>query len=369
MKKTVGIGFVGVGNISGIYLKNITHLFKEIEIIGVCDLVRAKAEKAQAEYGVHVYNDMYELFADERVDIVLNITEPNNHYGVTMAALRAGKHVYSEKPLATRLEDGYEIYKYATEHNLLVGGAPDTFMGAGIQTARKLIDDGAIGKVFGGNARFLGRGPEGWHPNPAFFYQHGGGPLFDIGPYYVTALINLFGRAHSVTAVCTKAYDERIALGKEHFGERLPVEVPTHVNAIIRFDSGAQATLTASFDTYDRDGGAPLEVYGTEGTLYIPDPNIFGGPVKLLRPGQKVMEVPLLFGYSENSRALGLADMAKALCTGRDYRACVMQQLHALEIMCSCYTSSDTHSEIILETEFERKPIMQYSFMPGVLED
>ena len=369
MEKKIGIGFVGVGCISGIYLQNITNLFKEIEIIGVCDLIREKAEKAQAEYGVHVYNDMYELFADERVDIVLNITEPNNHYKVTMEALKAGKHVYSEKPLATTLEDGIEICKFASEKGLLVGGAPDTFMGAGIQTARKLIDDGAIGKVFGGNARFLGRGPETWHPNPAFFYDHGAGPLFDIGPYYVTSLVNLFGRAHSVTAVCTKAYDERIATCKPHFGEKIPVNVPTHVNAIIRFDSGAQASLSASFDTYNKDCGVPLEVYGTEGTLYIPDPNTFKGPVKLLRPGQEVMEIPLMFGYVENSRALGLADMAKALCTGRDYRACVMQQLHVLEIMCACYTSSDTHKEVILKTPFERKAPKKYSYMPGILDD
>ena len=173
MKKT-RIGFVGVGCISGIYLQNITHLYKELEIAGVCDLVREKAENASREYGVRVYQDMYELFADPSVDIVLNITRPNDHYEVTKAALEAGKHVYSEKPLATGFDKGVELVKLAKERGLMLGGAPDTFMGAGLQTSRKLIDEGFIGTPTYFHAHMLGRGPESWHPDPEFFYKPGG---------------------------------------------------------------------------------------------------------------------------------------------------------------------------------------------------
>ncbi|MBQ4353774.1 MAG: Gfo/Idh/MocA family oxidoreductase, partial [Clostridia bacterium] len=183
--KKIKIGFVGVGAISGIYLENITNMFKEIEIIGVCDLIRERAENAVKKYNIpKLYNDMYELFADPEVDIVLNITRPYEHYEVTKATLNAGKHVYCEKPLGASLEEGKELVALAKEKGLLLGGAPDTYLGAGIQTCRKIIEDGVIGDIVGCGGWLVCHGHESWHPDPEFYYKYGGGPMFDMGPYY-----------------------------------------------------------------------------------------------------------------------------------------------------------------------------------------
>ena len=210
--KTVKIGFVGCGAISGIYLENITKRFKEIEIIGVCDLIRERAENAVKKYNIpKLYDTMHELFADPEIDIVLNLTRPYQHYEVSKAALLAGKHVYSEKPLGADLEEGIELVKLAEEKGLVIGGAPDTFLGAGIQTCRRLIDSGVIGDIIGGRAVMACHGHETWHPDPDFYYQRGGGPLFDMGPYYITALTNLIGgisiasQNHDMVGACLEA--------------------------------------------------------------------------------------------------------------------------------------------------------------------
>ena len=243
------IGFVGCGNISGIYLSNITGTFRNLEVAGVCDLVREKAENQAKAYGVtKIYKDMYELFADPEVDIVLNITRPNDHYGVTKAALLAGKHVYSEKPLATDLDKAKELVALAKEKGLYLGGAPDTFMGAGIQTARRLIDEGAIGKIVGANVFFLGRGPEGCHPDPEFFYKNGGGPMLDMGPYYVTTLVNLLGEADSVMAYGRISFPQRVIGSEPHKGDVIDVEVDTF--------SGNGNPLKSSCLENPVDGGA-----------------------------------------------------------------------------------------------------------------
>lgn len=367
--KTVKIGFVGCGSISGIYLKNITHLFKEIEIIGVCDLIRERAEKAVAEYNIpKLYNDMHELFADPEVDIVLNITRPYEHFDVTMAALAAGKHVYSEKPLGATLEEGKKIMAFAKEKGLMVGGAPDTFMGAGIQTCRKLIEDGYIGKPIGFSAAMMCHGHETWHPDPEFYYKFGGGPLFDMGPYYITALVNLLGNVSTVHAMTQKSFAKRVITSEPHFGEIIDVDVDTHILGTLRFESGVIGTLTTTFDTYR--GKTEIEIYGTEGTLYVPDPNCFDGPVKLYRPEQnEILDIPLTFAYRDNSRALGLADMAKALATGRKYRAESDMTFHVLEIMDSLLKSGKERREIAIESRFEKKDLMKLPLMIGVLED
>ncbi len=366
--KKVKIGFVGVGNISGIYLKNITHMFKEIEIAGVCDLIREKAENAAANYpGIKIYNDMYELFADPEVDIVLNITRPLDHYAVTKAALLAGKHVYSEKPLAAEIELGRELVELAKEKNLMLGGAPDTFLGAGLQTCRKLIDDGYIGKVTGCAARLQGRGPESWHPDPEFFYKRGGGPLFDMGPYYITALVSMLGGVKSVCGMSSIATPERLFTCKEHYGETTNVETPTTLSGVLEFDAGFIGTLTCSFDVSHTNGIA-LEVYGTEGTIFCPDPNTFGGEVRLLRKGQELKVIPHCFSYPENSRALGLADMAKAIRTGRDFRASCKQTLHVLEIMAAIRESGEKHAYIPIESRYERPEPMKFTDLVGIIE-
>ena len=343
-------------------------MFKEIEIIGVCDLIRSRAEWAVENYNIpKLYNDMYELFADPEVDIVLNITRPYEHFDVTMAALNAGKHVYSEKPLGATLDEGKKIVALAEEKGLFVGGAPDTFMGAGIQTCRRLIDDGYVGDILGGSAQLICHGHETWHPDPEFYYKHGGGPLFDMGPYYITALVNLIGRVDSVYAMTMKGFDKRVITSQPHYGEVIDVDVDTHIVGTLRFESGAIVNLVTTFDVYARRDS--IELYGTKGTLYVPDPNFFGGPVKLFRPEDgEIRELPLMYNYNGNSRALGLADMAKAITDGRPFRACSEQTFHVLEVMEALLKSGKERREVKIESPFERKAPMKTAEVPGVLD-
>ena len=354
--KTVKIGFVGCGAISGIYLENITKRFKEIEIIGVCDLIRERAENAVKQYNIpKLYNDMHELFADPEVDIVLNITRPYEHYEVSMAALRAGKHVYSEKPLGASLAEGREIKALAAEKGLMLGGAPDTFLGAGIQTCRKLIDDGVIGKVVGCAGFMICHGHETWHPDPEFYYKYGGGPMFDMGPYYLTALVSLIGSVDSVAGMTHTSFPTRRVTSQPNYGQIVEVEVPTHVNGLLRFHNGAVGNIITTFDVW----GSTLpwiEIHGTRGSIQVPDPNGFGGQVMLKQYfDSEFKPYPTTFGYTVNSRGLGVWDMADCILTGRkDLRASGKLALHVLEIMEKIHVSSDNKAQVDMETAVER---------------
>ena len=368
MKRT-GIGILGAGAISGIYLENLCRLFTETEVVGVYDLVEEKVKEAQEKYGVQKsYKSMEELLADSEVDIVLNLTRPFEHYETTKAALLAGKHVYSEKPLAAVFEEGAELAALAAEKGLMLGGAPDTFLGAGIQTCRKLIDDGFIGQPVGAAAFMMCRGHESWHPSPEFYYQHGGGPMMDMGPYYLTALVNLLGGVSGVTGITRKSFPQRVITSEPKKGALINVEVPTHITGILDFDNGAVGTITTTFDVY-YEHQSRLEIYGSSGTLYVPDPNNFDGPIYLLRPedGTK-KEIPLLFDYSQNSRGLGLADMAKALSAGRPFRAGISQTLHVLEIMTAIEKSSQEGKYQKLQTSYRRGDAMKHNPVRGILD-
>ena len=338
----VGVAFIGVGNISGIYLKNITTRFTEMKVVGLCDLVREKAEKAAAEYGAgKIYADMYEAFDDPDVDLILNITRPFQHYEVTKQALLHGKHVYSEKPLGASIEEGRELVELAAEKKLMIGGAPDTFLGAGIQTCKKLIDDGFIGRPVGASGFMMSHGPESWHPDPEFFYKYGGGPMMDMGPYYITAMTYLLGRVETVSATTSRSFQQRTMTCKEHYGEKIDVEVSTFLSGTMRFESGAVGTLTTSFDVWRSD--LPfIEVYGEKGTLFVPDPNTFGGPVKLYRPEDgEVREMPLLFENKVNSRGLGLLEMARAIRDGHDdFITSSRRTFHTLDVLTAFDRSS-----------------------------
>lgn len=364
----VKVAMIGVGAISGIYLKNITETFHELELVGVCDLIRERAEKAQAEYHVpKLYETMHDAFADEEVQIVLNLTRPHEHFEVTKAALLAGKHVYSEKPLGADFEEGQVLAKLAGEKGLLLGGAPDTFLGAGLQTCRRLMDDGVIGDVVGAAAFMICRGHESWHPDPAFYYQRGGGPMMDMGPYYVTALVNLVGGVKAVTGVTKSTFPTRLITSAPKRGETVKVEVPTYVTGMLEFENGAVGTIFTTFDVY-YPSQARLEVYGTQGTLFCPDPNYFGGPISLYTPEEKaVKEIPLMYGYKENSRALGLADMANALQNGRPFRADFSQTLHVLEILTAFKKSSEKQGRVELSTKYARPAPMRRDGMPGIV--
>ncbi len=365
----VKVAMIGVGAISGIYLENITKVFTDIELLGVCDLIRERAEQAQEKYQIKkIYTTMQEAYADPEIDIVLNLTRPYEHYEVTKAALLAGKHVYSEKPLGANFEEGQKLVALAKEKNLMLGGAPDTFLGSGIQTCRKLIDDGYIGEPIGAAAFMICHGHESWHPDPEFYYKYGGGPMLDMGPYYITALVNLIGGVKGVTGVTKTSFPQRTITSQPKNGTIVDVEVPTYVTGILSFDNGAVGTIFTTFDVYYNQQ-ARLEIYGTKGTLLVPDPNTFGGPIKLLRPEDgEYKEMPLLFDYKENSRGLGLADMARALQTDRDYRANCRLTEHVLEILTSFEKSSAKGSYLPLETHYERSLPMKNNMVHGILD-
>ncbi len=358
----VKIGIVGIGAISGIYLENITHVFKEIEIIGVCDLVRERAEKAVEKYQIpKLYEDMHELFSDKEVDIVLNLTRPYEHFEVTSAAIKAGKHVYSEKPLGATYEEGIKLVQMAKEAGVEIGGAPDTFLGAGIQTCRKLIDDGFIGTPVGASAFMVCRGHETWHPDPEFYYKFGGGPMLDMGPYYLTALVNLLGPIVKTTGFVKKSFPKRTITSEPFNGKVIDVDVPTYITGIMEFEQGAIGSIFTTFDAY-RAEVPRIEIYGSEGTLSVPDPNTFGGPVRLFRAEEKEFkDMPLMFGYAENSRGLGLADMAKAIEMKRLHRANRDVTMHVLEVMTSFAKSCETGQHIRIGTKPARpEPMSNY---------
>ncbi|HHW24955.1 MAG TPA: Gfo/Idh/MocA family oxidoreductase [Bacillota bacterium] len=363
------IGIIGIGNISGIYLENITKVFnQELEIVGVCDLIRERAENAAKKYNIRkIYETMYDCFADPEVEVVLNLTRPYEHYGVSKPALEAGKHVYSEKPLGASWEEGVELVKIAEEKGLWIGGAPDTFMGAGIQTCRKAIDEGLIGDIVGVVANMTCHGHESWHPDPEFYYKYGGGPMLDMGPYYITALVNLVGGIKKVTGMTRISFPQRTITSQPFYGKVIDVEVPTTYFGVMEFDNGAIGSIFTTFDVWKAH--LPIiEVYGSKGTLSVPDPNYFGGPVVLHLPGEPPKELPLAFGYSENSRGLGLAEFCAAIRKNRRPRASYHQTLHVLEVMTSFQRSYESGKTIELTTKFEREAPMRADLPKGVMD-
>ncbi len=363
----MNIGLVGVGCISAIYLKNFKEVFKEIRLVAVCDLIRERAEKVTELMDVKVYDTMEELFADPDIDIVLNLTRPYQHYAVSKGALLAGKHVYCEKPLGADMDEGLELVALAEEKGLFLGGAPDTFMGAGIQTARKLIDEGLIGEVFGGRCCMAHPGVERWHPDPDFYYQRGGGPVLDMGPYYITALINLIGGVHSVYGYARTPLKTRLITSEPHKGETIEVNTPTHIEAFLTFDNGAVVSMLTSFDVHNTKQ-TNIEIYGTKGTLYVPDPNCFSGKLQFFNGATgSLEEFPLTFDYAADSRCLGLADMAKAIETGRAGRTTHKQTLHVLEVMTGILKSAENGERVTVSSRFEREAPMNASLPHGKL--
>ncbi|MDR2631398.1 MAG: Gfo/Idh/MocA family oxidoreductase [Spirochaetaceae bacterium] len=335
------VGIVGLGKISGIYLQNLTGLFgSRVRLTAVTDLIRERGEAVQAEYHIPFIPDAETLIRSPDVDIVLNITQPQHHYGVAKKAIEAGKHVYNEKPLCVTREEAADLLGLAAARKVRVGGAPDTFLGAGIQTCRKLIDDGWIGRPIAATAFMMNHGHEHWHPDPEFYYKTGGGPLFDMGPYYLTALVNLLGPIVRVSGSAKQGFKQRTVTSEPQRGKVITVDVPTHIAATLDFTSGAVGTLITSFDVYSHT--LPfIEIYGSEGTLRAPDPNTFGGPVLVSRFREEAWsQIPLLGDYAENSRGLGITDMAAAITEGRLHRASGELTNHVLEVMHGIHDAS-----------------------------
>jgi predicted dehydrogenase len=349
----VNIGVVGCGVISSIYLENCTS-YAHMRVVACADLDLTRA-KAQAErFSIARAETVEELLADPSIEIVVNLTVPSAHATVGLAALRAGKSVYNEKPLSISRKDGQMLLREARARGLRVGCAPDTFLGGGLQTCRALIDEGAIGTPVAATAFMLGRGPEGWHPDPEFFYKRGAGPMFDMGPYYLTALASLLGPVRRVTGSARISFAERIIGSAPKRGATIKVETPTHVAGVLDFASGPVATLVTSFDVWAAEVPR-LEIYGSEGTLSLPDPNTFGGPVRLRRGGEERWEeLPLTHGYAANSRGLGVADMAEAMRLGRAHRANGDLAYHVLDIMHAVHDASEQGRHIEMSSTCTR---------------
>ncbi len=349
----VKIGIIGCGTISTQYLETIKRL-KILEPLACADLYIERAQARAAEFDVPRACSVEALLTDPEIEVVINLTIPAAHAEVALAALEAGKHIYNEKPLAISRADARRILDVAAEHGLLVGSAPDTFLGGGLQTCRKLIDDGWIGEPVAAVAAMTSHGPEHWHPDPAFIYQRGAGPMLDMGPYYLTALVSLLGPIHRVTGSARVTFPERTITSAPRYGEKIVVETPTHIAGVFDFVSGVVGTIITSFDVWS--SSLPrLEIYGTHGSLSVPDPNTFGGPVRVRRAGAPDWsDAPLTHGYSENCRGIGVADMAYALRLGRPHRASGGLAYHVLDLMLAFEESSEQGSHIEITSLCER---------------
>ena len=353
------IGVAGIGNISTIYLDNLTGMFgSQVKVTALTDVIAERAEKAAAKYRVKAFKSAKEMVKSSSVDILLNLTQPKFHFDIALAAVNAGKHVYNEKPLCAKREDAARLLALAAEKKVRIGGAPDTFLGAGLQTCRKLIDDGWIGTPVAATAFMMNHGPEDWHPAPEFFFKPGGGPMFDMGPYYLTALVSLLG---PVTRVCGSAAignKTRLITSQPLNGTVIDVEVPTHIAGVLNFAGGAVGTVITSYDVYSHT--LPfIEIYGTEGTLRLPDPNTFGGPVYVKRfRDEQWSQLPLLKSYAGNSRGLGITDMALAIEENRPHRASAELTFHVLDIMHGIHDASASGKYYKVKSKCKRPAAM-----------
>lgn len=349
MQEKMQIGIIGCGNISGAYFGGAKKT--NILTIKSCADIRMEAAKNAAEKHGFQAVTVDELLADPEIELVVNLTIPRAHVEVGLQVLEAGKHVYSEKPMGVSTEDAQKLVKLAAEKGLRIGGAPDTFLGAGGQTARKTMDEGAIGRAVSGTAFMCGHGHESWHPNPAFYYDIGGGPMLDMGPYYITALVNILGPVKRVAGITTKALEERVATSEAVAGLRIPVKVSTHLTGVMEFANGAVITMIMSFDMW-RHSLPCIEIYGTEGSMKVPDPNGFGGSVRVASAKDNWSDVPLAF--PQNARMIGVVDMVSAIRSGRLHRANGELIYHVLELMTAFDKSSQSGQHIEIQSTVER---------------
>ncbi len=367
--KTLGVGIVGCGVISGVYMQNMP-MFAGIELRGCADVRPEAAQAAAAKFGIPAYS-VDELLKRDDIDVIVNLTIPATHFAVSHAALTAGKHVFSEKPLCVSVEDGRRLVAEAEARGLSLGCAPDTFLGAGGRLARRMIDEGRIGKVLSGTAILLSHGMEHWHPDPEFFFKPGGGPILDLGPYYIGALVNLLGPIARVQAQTAIGFAERIVTAKgPRTGDAIRVEVPTTVSALLDFQAGAQVTLMMSWDVW-KHGHPPIELYGTEGSMRVPDPNFFGGNIEFSerdqdwqiadpsalpfgQPNWRSPNWPATRPAQANYRCLGLAELARAATQGTAHRSSGKLALHVLEAMFAILEAGETRRVVQVGTQIDR---------------
>lgn len=364
----MNVGIIGCGNISDIYMENITNLFQNLNLYAICDLDEEKTKVAVEKYNISNVFSYEEMLACEDIQIILNLTTPKSHYKICKDILNAGKHAYVEKPLSLELEEGKELVQLAKIKSLLLGCAPDTFLGAGLQTAIKAINDGLIGEVIGATAFMMCHGHESWHPDPEFYYEVGAGPMFDMGPYYLTALVSMIGPVTEVVGMNQITFPERTITSEKKMGKTISVEVPTHVNGLLKFANGAIGNIITSFDVW----GTTLpriEVYGTRGSLVVPDPNCFDGDVLIKQYFANDFEkIPLTSLYSMNSRGAGVSDMANCVInkTG-DNRASGTLACHILDIMHALHISQDKKEFVSLTTTCKRPKSLDSYLIKGTV--
>lgn len=358
--KRLGIGIIGTGNISSAYLKAILGKdglpgFPVLDVKALADM-RPEAAKARAdEFGLKSVT-VDEMLADPEIALIINLTIPRAHVEVGLRCLAAGKHVYSEKPLGITFAEGQKLLDAAKAAGLRIGSAPDTFLGGAHQQARAVVDSGALGQLIGGTAYMLCPGHESWHPDPAFYYDLGGGPMLDMGPYYITDLVNLLGPVARVSAMSSRLRTERPITSEPKKGQIMPVKIDTHVTGSLGFANGAIVQIAMSFDVAAHKH-VPLEIYGTEQTLLVPDPNHFGGEVDVRPRGRDAewTSVPVEMPYAEgNYRSLGVADMAQAILDNRPHRANGDLALHVLEVMEAFETAARDGRTIDIKTPVTR---------------
>lgn len=364
--RPVGIGIVGCGAISGAYMQ-ILPQFGNVAVVHCADLEVERAKDMAGRYSLPNASDVDGLFANPDVEIVLNLTIPGAHADVALRAVESGRSVYTEKPLAVSRAEGRQVIDAAAKAGVLVGGAPDTFLGGAFQGAAQMISDGRIGKVIGGMAAMLCHGHEGWHPRPHFYYQRGGGPLFDMGPYYLTALVAMLGPIHSVAGFAATSFPTRTVTSQPHAGDVIDVEVPTHVVGVLSFESGAVVSLTTSFDVWAGQG-PPIQLFGEKGSMQIPDPNGFGGEVRVFDPGGEWVPEEYPHGFAGGPfagfRGLGLVDMARALREGGTFRASGELTYHVLDVMESLHELGTSGGAVEISSTCSRPEGLR----PGLLE-
>ncbi|MBS4198645.1 Gfo/Idh/MocA family oxidoreductase [Bacillus sp. FJAT-49732] len=374
--RKVKVGVIGCGMISAIYLKNCTQVFNNVlDVVAVADLVPELAAKRAEEFNVPTSCSVEELLANPEVEIVLNLTAPVAHASVNLQALNAGKHVYTEKPFALNREDADEVLNLAESKGLLVGCAPDTFLGASIQTCLKLIEDGEIGQPYAANASIImGNAADGMHPNFQNFLKLGGDPIMDMGPYYLTALVAMLGPVKRVTGSAQKLHEEVTITNEKspRFGETFPVEAPTNVAATLDFHSGVVANVQATKESF---GYRPrLEIFGTKGNLTVPDPNFFGpiqgfiGDITIQYPNFETKTIPLTHGFNEDSRGIGVADMAYAIQSGRKHRASGQLARHILDISLGIFEASESEKHVHIQSTIDRPAALPLGLKDNLLD-
>ena len=355
--KRFKVGVVGCGNISGIYFKNMTGVFsKQLEVVGCADMMPERTAAVAAQYPEIKPMEVKAMMADPSIDIIVNLTIPKAHFEVSMMAVEAGKHVYAEKPLTLTREEGRKLLVTAKARNVRVANAPDTVLGGGHQTCRKLIDDGVIGTPVSATAFMQCHGHESWHPDPEFYYQVGGGPMFDMGPYYVTALVNMLGPVARISGSARVSFPERTITSEKKRGTKVKVEVPTHISGVMDFSNGAIGTIITSFDVWA--AGLPcIQIHGSKGSMNVPDPNGFGGEVKVWTPETRDwVTMAHTHPYPDNSRGIGVADMAACIEAGVPHSANGDVAYHVLDIMHAFHDASATGRHVLMESHCVRPP-------------